>query len=80
MTLGGLFYQEAMIRSSTWYESRLVSSSGHSTDRMQWTLPDLPETPVETPLQVHYPHFSTSAIHSGIVDWCESLFRMQYQG
>ncbi|OAQ86572.1 embryonic ectoderm development protein [Purpureocillium lilacinum] len=36
--------------------------------RAHWTIPDLPTEPIVTPLQVHYPHFSTSAVHSGIVD------------
>lgn len=39
------------------------------TDIIQWTLPDLPTEAVSTPLRVHNPHFSTSAVHSGIVDW-----------
>ncbi|KAH6607894.1 hypothetical protein Trco_004207 [Trichoderma cornu-damae] len=41
--------------------------------RPQWTIPDLPNEPIATPLQVHYPHFSTSAVHSGIVD-CVSFY------
>lgn len=39
------------------------------TNVNQWTLPDLPTEPITTPIRVHYPHFSTSAVHSGIVDW-----------
>ncbi|KAG5927613.1 hypothetical protein E4U42_002033 [Claviceps africana] len=44
-------------------------SSGHDQIINLWTLPDLPKGAVETPCQVHYPHFSTSAVHGGIVDW-----------
>ncbi|PNY23968.1 Polycomb protein esc [Tolypocladium capitatum] len=47
---------------------RYILSSGHDQVINLWTIPDLPTDPVTTPLQVHYPHFSTSAVHSGIVD------------
>ena len=39
------------------------------SDTTQWTIPDLPTEPTSVPVQVHYPHFSTSAVHNGIVDW-----------
>ncbi|OTA00151.1 hypothetical protein A9Z42_0046340 [Trichoderma parareesei] len=48
-------------------------SGGHDQIINLWTVPDLPTEPIDTPLQVHYPHFSTSAVHSGIVD-CVSFF------
>ncbi|KGQ09357.1 Polycomb protein esc [Beauveria bassiana D1-5] len=48
---------------------RYLVSGGHDQVINLWTMPDLPTEPVVTPLQVHYPHFSTSAVHSGIVDW-----------
>ncbi|KND86862.1 Polycomb protein esc [Tolypocladium ophioglossoides CBS 100239] len=47
---------------------RYILSAGHDQVINLWTIPDLPTEPVTTPLQVHYPHFSTSAVHSGIVD------------
>ncbi|KFA61553.1 hypothetical protein S40285_04003 [Stachybotrys chlorohalonatus IBT 40285] len=47
---------------------RYLLSSGHDQIINLWTIPDLPTEPVTTPLQVHYPHFSTSAVHNGIVD------------
>ncbi|KAK8146716.1 hypothetical protein G3M48_002693 [Beauveria asiatica] len=47
---------------------RYLVSGGHDQVINLWTMPDLPTEPVVTPLQVHYPHFSTSAVHSGIVD------------
>ncbi|RDA85599.1 hypothetical protein CP532_0895 [Ophiocordyceps camponoti-leonardi (nom. inval.)] len=47
---------------------RYLLSGGHDQVINLWTIPDLPTSPVTTPLQIHYPHFSTSAIHSGIVD------------
>ncbi|KAG5983849.1 hypothetical protein E4U55_006999 [Claviceps digitariae] len=43
-------------------------SSGHDQVINLWTIPDLPRRAVTTPHQVHYPHFSTSAVHGGIVD------------
>jgi len=36
---------------------------------LQWTVPSLPTQAIDTPFQVHYPHFTTTAVHSGIVDW-----------
>lgn len=47
---------------------RYLLSAGHDQVINLWTIPDLPTEPIVTPLQVHYPHFSTSAVHSGIVD------------
>ncbi|KAG8414292.1 hypothetical protein J3459_014885 [Metarhizium acridum] len=49
---------------------RYILSAGHDQIINLWTIPDLPTNAITTPLQVHYPHFSTSAVHSGIVDWC----------
>ncbi|PFH55188.1 hypothetical protein XA68_10469 [Ophiocordyceps unilateralis] len=47
---------------------RYLLSGGHDQVVNLWTIPDLPISPITTPMLVHYPHFSTSAIHSGIVD------------
>ncbi|KJZ78103.1 hypothetical protein HIM_02740 [Hirsutella minnesotensis 3608] len=47
---------------------RYLLSGGHDQIINLWTIPDLPTQPVTAPLQVHFPHFSTSAVHSGIVD------------
>ncbi|PHH75875.1 hypothetical protein CDD83_4347 [Cordyceps sp. RAO-2017] len=47
---------------------RYLLSGGHDQVINLWTIPDLPTKPLTTPLQVHYPHFSTSAVHSGIID------------
>ncbi|KAH7133473.1 WD40-repeat-containing domain protein [Dactylonectria macrodidyma] len=47
---------------------RYILSAGHDQIINLWTLPDLPTEPITTPIRVHYPHFSTSAVHSGIVD------------
>ncbi|KID61922.1 WD40 domain-containing protein, partial [Metarhizium hybridum] len=47
----------------------ILAGEGHSWNLLSlWTIPDLPTDAITTPLQVHYPHFSTSAVHSGIVD------------
>ncbi|QLI65982.1 Polycomb protein eed [Metarhizium brunneum] len=47
----------------------ILAGEGHSWNLLSlWTIPDLPMDAITTPLQVHYPHFSTSAVHSGIVD------------
>ncbi|KAF4125298.1 polycomb protein EED [Geosmithia morbida] len=47
---------------------RYAVSGGHDHRINFWVLPEFPNEPVESPIQVHYPHFSTSAIHGGIVD------------
>ncbi|PHH71095.1 hypothetical protein CDD80_5530 [Ophiocordyceps camponoti-rufipedis] len=47
---------------------RYLLSGGHDQVVNLWAVPDLPRDAVTRPLLVHYPHFSTSAIHSGIVD------------
>ncbi|KAF5969961.1 extra sex combs [Fusarium coicis] len=55
----------------------ILAGEGHSWDLLsladfsnssKWTLPDLPTQAITTPVRVHYPHFSTSAVHSGIID------------
>ncbi|KAF5635182.1 hypothetical protein F25303_8553 [Fusarium sp. NRRL 25303] len=47
---------------------RYILSAGHDQIINLWTLPDLPTKAITTPVRVHYPHFSTSAVHSGIID------------
>ncbi|OAQ74439.1 embryonic ectoderm development protein [Purpureocillium lilacinum] len=50
-------------------------SSGPMLIHLQWTVPSLPTHAIDTPFQVHYPHFSTTAVHSGIVDWWVPISR-----
>ncbi|KAF5025192.1 hypothetical protein F66182_2768 [Fusarium sp. NRRL 66182] len=47
---------------------RYILSAGHDQIVNLWTIPELPTEPITTPIRVHYPHFSTSAVHSGIID------------
>ncbi|KAI0165004.1 WD domain-containing protein [Xylariaceae sp. FL1272] len=56
---------------------RYVLSAGQDNVVCLWTLPDLPPTrsnknPPE-PVVIHYPHFFTAEVHSGIVD-CVAFF------
>ncbi|KAI0482871.1 WD domain-containing protein [Xylariaceae sp. FL0804] len=56
---------------------RYLLSAGHDNVVCLWTLPELPpktsgKNPPE-PAIVHYPHFFTSEVHSGIVD-CVAFF------
>ncbi|KAH6681139.1 WD40-repeat-containing domain protein [Plectosphaerella plurivora] len=52
-----------------WHDSgRYLVSSGHDQTVNLWTIPDLPTEPIRRPLEVHYPHFSTNEVHSGLVD------------
>ena len=39
------------------------------TNNLQWAIPELPEQHVDVPIIIHYPHFSSSEVHSGLVDW-----------
>jgi hypothetical protein len=49
----------------------LCSSTYQEVIRSKWALPEVPYDYIETqkPIVVHYPHFSTSEVHSNIVDW-----------
>ncbi len=49
----------------------LCSRAYQEITRFQWTLPEIPYNQVESqrPIVVHFPHFSTSEVHSNIVDW-----------
>ncbi|CAM1511124.1 Fc.00g086370.m01.CDS01 [Cosmosporella sp. VM-42] len=47
---------------------RYILSAGHDQIINLWTLPDPDPEPMDKPICIHYPHFSTSAVHSGIVD------------
>ncbi|KAH9909137.1 WD40 repeat-like protein [Xylariomycetidae sp. FL2044] len=56
---------------------RYVLSAGHDNVICLWTLPELPpasnnKSPPQ-PIIIHYPHFFTSEVHSGIVD-CVAFF------
>ncbi|KAL3962944.1 hypothetical protein ACCO45_004467 [Purpureocillium lilacinum] len=52
---------------------RYLLSAGHDQAISLWTVPSLSTHAIDTPFQVHYPHFSTTAVHSGIVD-CVSFY------
>ncbi|KAK6948504.1 hypothetical protein Daesc_010271 [Daldinia eschscholtzii] len=56
---------------------RYVLSAGHDNVICLWTLPNLPPEPSgknpSKPIVIHYPHFFTSEVHSGIVD-CVAFF------
>lgn len=47
---------------------RYILSAGHDQVVNLWTLPDLPTQHVDAPIVVHYPHFSTSEVHYGLID------------
>ncbi|KAI0395753.1 WD domain-containing protein [Xylariaceae sp. FL0594] len=59
------------------HTGRYMLSAGHDNVVCLWTLPDLPPKPSgrnpPEPVVVHYPHFFTSEVHSGIVD-CVAFF------
>ncbi|KAL2754532.1 hypothetical protein ACRALDRAFT_2054425 [Sodiomyces alcalophilus JCM 7366] len=71
--LGGEGHQWSLLTIAYHDTGRYIVSSGHDQVVNLWTLPDLPEEPVHHPLEVHYPHFSTNEVHSGLVD-CVAFF------
>ncbi|KAL0944209.1 embryonic ectoderm development protein [Colletotrichum truncatum] len=57
-----------------WHDTgRYILSAGHDQIINLWTVPDLPIDPTDRPVEVHYPHFSTSEVHSSLVD-CVAFF------
>ncbi|CAK7564840.1 MAG: hypothetical protein SEPTF4163_002743 [Sporothrix epigloea] len=52
---------------------RYVISAGHDQVINLWTLPDIPNEHLDVPIIVHFPHFSTSEIHTGLID-CVSFY------
>ncbi|KAE9566999.1 hypothetical protein CGMCC3_g16869 [Colletotrichum fructicola] len=57
-----------------WHDTgRYILSAGHDQIINLWTVPDLPTEPTDRPVEVHYPHFSTSEVHSSLVD-CVAFF------
>ncbi|OHE90996.1 WD domain-containing protein [Colletotrichum orchidophilum] len=57
-----------------WHDTgRYILSAGHDQIINLWTVPDLPIEHTDRPVEVHYPHFSTSEVHSSLVD-CVSFF------
>jgi polycomb protein EED len=67
--LGGEGHIAEVLTTAFHDTGQYVLSGGHDHRINMWTIPELPTEPIDTPIQVHYPHFSTSAIHGGIVDW-----------
>ncbi|KAF4773488.1 WD domain-containing protein [Colletotrichum scovillei] len=57
-----------------WHDTgRYILSAGHDQIINLWTVPDLPTEHTDRPVEVHYPHFSTSEVHSSLVD-CVSFY------
>ncbi|KAK9771284.1 hypothetical protein SCAR479_12017 [Seiridium cardinale] len=70
--LGGEGHSSGLLTTAFHDTGRYVLSAGHDNCVCMWTLPDLSERPRDKtpppPVVVHYPHFFTSEVHSGIVD------------
>ncbi|OIW31756.1 WD domain-containing protein [Coniochaeta ligniaria NRRL 30616] len=47
---------------------RYLLSAGHDQVINMWTLPEISKEHMEVPIVVHYPHFSTWAVHSNLID------------
>ncbi|KAI1852458.1 hypothetical protein JX266_002636 [Neoarthrinium moseri] len=72
--LGGEGHSSGLLTAAFHNGGRYLLSAGHDNC---WTLPDLLVRPRDKnpppPVIVHYPHFFTSEVHSGIVD-CVAFF------
>ncbi|KAG7113345.1 Polycomb protein eed-B like [Verticillium longisporum] len=71
--LGGEGHQWSLLTLAFHDSGRYMLSAGHDQIVNLWTLPDLPTGTIQQPLEVHYPHFSTNEVHSGVVD-CVAFF------
>ncbi|KAM7188216.1 WD40-repeat-containing domain protein [Rhypophila sp. PSN 637] len=47
---------------------RYLLSAGHDQWINLWTLPDIPNKPVDIPIVLHYPHFASCEVHGNLVD------------
>ncbi|KAL8381520.1 hypothetical protein RB595_005675 [Gaeumannomyces hyphopodioides] len=66
--LGGEGHSWNLLSVAFHQTGRYVLSAGHDTTVNLWTLPDLPKGHVDQPIVNYYPHFSTSEMHTGLVD------------
>ncbi|KAG6365967.1 hypothetical protein INS49_000143 [Diaporthe citri] len=66
--LGGEGHSWSLLSIAFHNTGRYMLSAGHDQVVNLWTIPDLPEQHVDTPIVVHYPHFSTSDVHFGLID------------
>ncbi|KAH8681505.1 WD40-repeat-containing domain protein [Xylariales sp. PMI_506] len=75
--LGGEGHSSGLLTVAFHNCGRYVLSAGHDNCVCLWTLPDLSIRPRDktppSPAVIHYPHFFTSEVHSGIVD-CVAFF------
>ncbi|KAJ2998278.1 hypothetical protein NUW58_g378 [Xylaria curta] len=74
--LGGEGHTAHLLTVAFHSTGRYVLSAGHDNAVCLWTVPDLPPEQSGNPPRpviVHYPHFFTSEVHSGIVD-CVAFF------
>jgi polycomb protein EED len=57
------------------HTGRYLLSGGLDCIINLWALPELPDenSGTDKVTLLHYPHFSTSAVHSNFVDWCAVL-------
>lgn len=66
--LGGEGHSWSLLSTAFHSTGRYILSAGHDQVINLWTIPDLPKQHVDSPIVVHYPHFSTSEVHFGLID------------
>lgn len=75
--LGGEGHSSGLLTVAFHNCGRYILSAGHDNCVCMWTLPDLSNKSADKfppqPIVIHYPHFFTSEVHSGIVD-CVAFF------
>lgn len=66
--LGGEGHSWSLLSAAFHDTGRYLLSAGHDQVVNLWTIPNLPQHHVDAPIVVHYPHFSTSEVHYGLID------------
>ncbi|CAN8102268.1 unnamed protein product [Discula destructiva] len=66
--LGGEGHSWSLLTTAFHMTGRYLLSAGHDQVINLWTIPNLPTEHIDHPIIVHYPHFSTSEVHYGLID------------
>lgn len=68
---GGEGHKEGVLTVAFHRTGRYLLSGGMDTIVNLWVIPELPDgnTGTDKPTLIHYPHFSTTEIHTDFVDW-----------
>ncbi|KAI5776352.1 WD40-repeat-containing domain protein [Geopyxis carbonaria] len=68
MVCAGEGHRETILSIAFHPSGRYLISGGMDHMINLWVIPEFPDDPTDDPIQLIYPHFSTSAVHSNYVD------------